>query len=417
MIAVDPSLTSFSYILLIPTELNPRSHGHACILTLATTLRDAGLSIALLPYKPYPFFRRYFPKLPASVQSMPFIASLQEAGDAIVIAPESTPPGVIRRVRCEGRTVLWWLLAPSGVLTPSRPDIRVDDLLLAFSAFALPDHKPNLFVDPRPTALIEAAYRLYQPHRLGNRSVVIYTGKGRLRPLPPSLHRFLLTYPIQVITRSFPARKADLIRLLGRARGLVCFDPITNLSLEAANLGVPVYIPDNPYPTSVYRDFFVNLTSHISEDPSLFIERVSAEGPVHKLSPSVLSKQNARAADLLKAVLIDPELKLSVLVDRKLLAHIEGFRRQLIRSRRIQVCYGGAALSSALTPLYVRSLQYSYWQHLVLCNCLSILDNLADLLVKLGLFQLIQLFLSSTIGRVPLRRRRKRRSSSSPSRA
>lgn len=157
-------------------------------------MQKAGMPIALLPFQPFRFFRHYFPKLSASAQLLPFIVDPQEAKEAILIVPESTPPALIRRLRRQGRTIMWWMLAPSGLLTNFNPDIRVGDLLVAFSSFTLPEQKHYLFVHPQPHPKIAATSKQHQPHRLGNHSVAIYTGKGRLKPLPPKLHRFLVAY-------------------------------------------------------------------------------------------------------------------------------------------------------------------------------------------------------------------------------
>ncbi|MFN7739107.1 MAG: hypothetical protein ACK5RA_02435, partial [Cyanobacteriota bacterium] len=85
-----------SIVFLIPTELNPRSNGHACILTLAMELQAVGHDVSLLPFQPSRFFRRYWQKLPKIYKQLRFLAHPSEAlQPSLLVVPESTPRGFL----------------------------------------------------------------------------------------------------------------------------------------------------------------------------------------------------------------------------------------------------------------------------------------------------------------------------------
>jgi hypothetical protein len=385
-----------SIVILTPTELNPRSNGHACLLALAHLLKDSGYTVALLPFYPYRFYRNYYGDLSSEDQSLHFIVHPDETPGSILIVPESAPKSLVNSLRSHFDSVLWWLLAPSGLLTSFKPDIRVNDLLIPFSSFALPDQLRYLFIQPRPNILLLQAYNRFQPQRLQTNTIAIYTGKGRLKPLPKRLHRFLLGYRIKLITRSFPATKADLIILLMNARGLISFDPMTNLSLEAAHLGVPVYLPANPFSQSCFTDFPVDLSQHISDDADLFIQRLADSGRVRKLSPHVLMRQDADVLSTMSLLLASPAASIPFRVTDQLLMDIDTYRKRILDSRTIQVAFDGEALSATLTPLFIKTLKLPYQVHLWLCTFLNVIDHVTEVLNRAGLFVFVRPFIQAS---------------------
>ena len=179
---------------------------------------------------------------------MPFIADIREVSRPNVLVPESTPPKLIRNIRRHSERFIWWLLAPAGLLSSFRPDIRKGDYVAAFSEFVLPDQTDYLFVNPPIDPEIKKSARKHTPIAPQILQIGFYTGKGRLHPLPPSLHRRLLRYQIVPITRTFPSTRNALIKLLEKSNGLISCDPLTNLSLEAALVGTPTYLLGNPFP-------------------------------------------------------------------------------------------------------------------------------------------------------------------------
>lgn len=181
-----------------------------------------------------------------------------------------------------------------------------------------------------------------------------------------------------------------LIELLSRSRGLISFDPMTNLMMEAANIGVPVFLPGDPFDASAYRDFPADLTMHVSDDPGQFMARVTDEGRVRKLSPVLPCSRNADAVSLLRKVILKPEASDKLRVDQTLQKLIVDYRNKLLNSSTIQTYFDGAALSSLFMPLYLKSMKQPYWSDLLLCRGLYWIDILADLLARLGLFKLLQ---------------------------
>ena len=392
---------SRSIVFLIPSELNPRSNGHACILTLAKELQAVGYDVSLLPIQPYRFFRRYWQKLPKIYQQLKFLGHPSEAlQPSFLVVPESTPRGLLNKLRPYFEDVLWWILAPSGLLTNFKPAMRVGDLMLPFSSFTLP-YSPNyLFVHPPVDDALAKANRIYLPHRLQLRSVCLYTGKGRLKALPRSLHRAMLGLNIRLITRDYPSTRQDLISLLTDSRGLISFDPLTNLNLEAGNLGVPVYLPGNPFPPVCFTDFPVNLAPYVTDDAEIFLARLADNAAPKKLSLQLFRSLNSQAVALMVRVCTDVGLVDSLRMKPETLHAIDRYSQTIKATRTIQTLFNGSALSSCFTPFYVRSLKLPYWIHIGLCQCLSLIDRVADVLAAIGLYKILQPFIGFVVNRL-----------------
>ena len=392
---------SRSIVFLIPSELNPRSNGHACILTLAKELQAVGYDVSLLPIQPYRFFRRYWQKLPKIYQQLKFLGHPSEAlQPSFLVVPESTPRGLLNKLRPYFEDVLWWILAPSGLLTNFKPAMRVGDLMLPFSSFTLP-YSPNyLFVHPPVDDALAKANRIYLPHRLQLRSVCLYTGKGRLKALPRSLHRAMLGLNIRLITRDYPSTRQDLISLLTDSLGLISFDPLTNLNLEAGNLGVPVYLPGNPFPPVCFTDFPVNLAPYVTDDAEIFLARLADNAAPKKLSLQLFRSLNSQAVALMVRVCTDVGLVDSLRMKPETLHAIDRYSQTIKATRTIQTLFNGSALSSCFTPFYVRSLKLPYWIHIGLCQCLSLIDRVADVLAAIGLYKILQPFIGFVVNRL-----------------
>ncbi len=373
-------------VMLIPTELNPRSNGHACMLTLASKMQEIKLEFYLLPFQPYKFFRNYFQQLPSQFQQLPFIVDASEIKNALLIAPESAPKAVIRRLRKRHNQLLWWLLAPAGVLTDFKPDIRKGDDLIAFSEFALPGQSEYLFVHPEPNQEMQRLMGQHRRKKASPKQIVIYTGKGRLKTLPRSLHKVLLTYKIIHITRSFPASKSDLINLLCESKGLISCDPMTNLNLEAANLGIPVYLTSNPFPQSCYKRFPCDLSDFITESPGLFLEKLCLKTPI-SLGAGRLYETSNKAMFLLDDLTVFPLPLVTkpFKVDQKILDSINLYRKHLLHSATLQTYFNGQSISSRFIRIYLASLKYPYFIHFLFSRVLVFIDTFADYLSRLGL--------------------------------
>ncbi len=385
-----PRVNHRPIVMLIPTDLNPRSNGHACMLTLAMEMKKAGHNLYLLPFKPYKFFRNYLSKLPSHYSGLSFIANPDEVSGALLIVPESAPRALIKRLRKKYKQLLWWLLAPAGVLTEFRPDIRTGDRLVAFSEFVLPGQTDYLFVHPQINKLMSKQVLKFRHQESSKRQILLYTGKGRLKPLPRSLHRNLLDYTFTLITRSFPSSKDDLIRLLIESNGLISCDPLTNLNLEAANIGIPVYLTGNPFEKRCYTKFPSDLSSFITDSPGEFIQKVKSPSLARKpLSTDSLYSKSLESARLLEFLSSEPA-PIGVepyIVTNDLLNDIDNYRFKLLKSKTIQAYYNGQSVSSSFVGFYMRSFKYPYSIHMIISRLLQSLDACADLLSYLKLFR------------------------------
>lgn len=376
-------------VLLIPTDLNVRSNGHACILTLAEQLVRAGNHLYLLPYKPFTFFRDFFHRLPETQRNLPFISDLSEITHFTLIVPDSAPPRLVKRLRHSCQQVVWWLLAPAGVLTTFYPEIQKGDLVVAFSEFILPNQQDYLFVHPPAHSALARYANRHRPQKPNSQQVAIYTGKGRLSPLPRDLHKRLLSYKIVLITRSYPATKAALVQLLDNSHGLISCDPLTNLSLEAAILGTPTYLLGNPFSDSAFTSFPANLSDFVTDSSQQFIQLMAKSGPVKKLGTRSLYDKSAKASQLVGEIisgLKDPDASPYVATP-EMLASIKNYQNVLMSSGTIQAIRDGQSVASFFIRIYLLTLKTPYRYHLIACYILKIIDDVGVVLYKLGILK------------------------------
>lgn len=375
-------------VLVVPSELNPRSHGHACLLHLALDLQNAGADVSLLPTTPYRFFRNYYESLKPLYRSLRFIANpLEVPSESYLIVPESIRNSLVKTLRGYFAKVIWWNLAPAGVLTAFRPAIETRDLVTFFSPFVLPGRPCYHFVNPPlPKRLRNLAQR-HQPRRAASRTMLVYTGKGRLKPLSRKLHRHLLPYSIALITRTNPSSKEKLIDLLMSAQGLISFDPMTNLSLEAALAGMPVFLPSTAFQEEAYAHFPVDLRGFLHTCSDEFLRHLTVQSPPRGLVQKDLEDAHRTSIHSFLLILADPVYAASFRCTEEVLEAISEYRRFLLASRTIQASLEGEAVSSALKGLYMKTLKLPYVYHHALCVALCWIDGIADFLSSLRLFR------------------------------
>ena len=86
-----------------------------------------------------------------------------------------------------------------------------------------------------------------------HKRICIYTGKGRLKKLPKNIRNLFAEYDIQLITRVFPSTRKELFYLLLNSDAFISFDELTQINLEAASLGMPVFIANPLFPEKSLR--------------------------------------------------------------------------------------------------------------------------------------------------------------------
>ena len=384
----SPCHESTPIVILVPTELNPRSNGHSCILALAKQLLLGGHNVYLLPYKPFTFFRHYFARLHPSYRTLPFITDIREVSRPNVLVPESTPPKLVKHIRSYSDRLIWWLLAPAGLLDSFRPDIRKGDYVAAFSEFVLPGQPDYLFVNPPIDPGIKKSASKYTPLTPRRLQISFYTGKGRLHPLPPSLHRKLLSYQVVPITRSFPPTRDALVKLLEKSNGLITCDPLTNLSLEAALIGTPTYLLGNPFPISSYESFPAKLLDFVTDSASVFEQRLSHQGPVRKMSDQSLFHKSSKASALITELTSGTRSQDFIVTDQTL-QQISTHLNALIQSQTIQAIKEGQSMSSLFLGPYLLTLKTPYAYHFILCRILAIFDTVSEFMYDIGMFRIL----------------------------
>lgn len=197
---------------------------------------DHAFQLAKIPVKYWPLYQQRF-----------------ALSEAVSLLPDTTPPHIVHEMRYATKHVVWWLCNVPGLLGNPPPRFEPHELLFAYSQQVSP-HLPNFYYHP-PLPEIEQAAKELRGRKKTN-TVIVYTGKGKVTPLPQWLvDEVLPGNEIQFITRFWPETKKELNTLLAEAKAMISYDPLSNISYEATFFATPVYLV-HPLRSAVVRSSF-----------------------------------------------------------------------------------------------------------------------------------------------------------------
>jgi len=162
---------------------------------------------------------------------------------------------------------------------------------------------------------------------------------------------------------------------------------MTNLNLEAANLGIPVYLTGNPFPARCYQNFPSDLSDFISDSPGQFLRSLGASTPNTPLKPGQLYVKSKDAFPLMELLTANPEPlgAKQFKVTRNTLISLDVYLRDLVKSGSIQAINNGQSLSSNFIQTYINSFKHPYFIHCTLCRFLELIDSAAALFTTIRL--------------------------------
>jgi hypothetical protein len=240
-----------SHFTIVASHYTPSSNGVVLLYKLAAILESLGHRVTLVP-KDQSLFLRYPKAYSDTLRAKFTVDPAQTSADSIAIIPETTSQDIIDALPAKHR--VFYLLNRPYVLTGKPLHYRPDDMVVAYSGLISKAHL-NLFIT-NPIADFERIEQqcVHQPEK--EHLVLVYFGKSRQAGIPSELTRTVRKNRarIVVINRTYPKSRDILFDLLRRARLLVSFDPLTNLSYEATLCGTPSFIADN-YMKLQYSDF------------------------------------------------------------------------------------------------------------------------------------------------------------------
>jgi hypothetical protein len=329
------------------------SNGIRCLYELSHELRRKGFTVIGVP-RDMSKYQKYSSHLPPHLRDIPVVKFPFGSAENILIASETAPHSTVAAARANNIRVAWWQLAPYGLL--ERTELpRHGEISMPFSSYTEPGVHFYFYFQPALSCEWEDGINAPFEVRVLRQSLLIYSGKGRLKRLPELLLDACSRSQINLITRSTPPTRKELFSLMKSSHGLISFDELTNLNLEAASVGLPVFLA-NPLFSEASRqqfsipDYLVNVTM----DASVFLGRVQERlnGRYNTISPSNLLSHNLATLEMIERIIIaDPKSRQFIVQDSDRLNY-RYYAKTLKRQRVIFTHIGGHAGGSLLFKCY-----------------------------------------------------------------
>lgn len=155
----------------------------------------------------------------------------------IVIYPETIPDNPLH-----AKNVVRYLLNKPLYLMGKPINYCPTDYLLSYSEY-IDQHLNQLFI-------LHPELKKYTPNTQSQKNILVYIGKTRIKPqISKNIYHYFLknNYSIIVISRGNPKTSHEYLAKLKAACGLITFDALSSVTLEALMCGIPVYMMDDLY--------------------------------------------------------------------------------------------------------------------------------------------------------------------------
>ena len=313
-----------------------KSNGIRCLYELALELVSEGIEVIAVPRHP-DHVRNAMQQAPPAMAALP--TSPAPAGNTadLFLCSETVPLPLLQSARQRGMRIAWWPLAPFGLLGKTQYP-RHGEHVLPFSSCTQPDAEQHYYYQPPLDEAWAAALQSPRPARTSSPlKIALYPGKSRLRRLPANLLALTRSSEVLLITRAHPDTRAELFALLADCDGLISFDDLTQLNLEAASLQIPVFLANRLFPDRCLETFSVQrLQEAVTGDPERFIQQVHhRHSTASKPWPqNDLLAANQATVSAIKA-LIKGQSQQSLIREKSQLQKLKAYTRQLQQRRAI----------------------------------------------------------------------------------
>ena len=277
-----------------------KSNGVICVFLLYSYLIKKKLNVF---YVPRNIRNMGFPNL----GSLPFNASeslmclnfkKEAKKNDWLICNDTTPKKLLNIARKKKLRIIFWQLAPYSFLgRKSFPNIG--EYNLPFSSCVDPFSEKYFYYQPEIDIFWKNALALSNssPVFAKKDSIAIYTGKGRIKNLPKKIKELFKENNLILLTRNYPDKRSDLFTALLSCNALITFDAMTQLNLEAASIGLPVFVANKLLPDISYEKFPVTtlkdrLTSDVDTFINLYNQKIN--GKMKILSMDDLQENNKK---------------------------------------------------------------------------------------------------------------------------
>jgi hypothetical protein len=301
---------------------------------------------------------KYQYKLPTKFHAIPVTASPMGSKENVFIASETVPEAAIAIAREKKLRVIWWQLAPFNLLG-GRVYPEKGEVIMPFSSYTDPSSDFFFYFQP-PLEMeweggIKTSSRSYKDSKL---KLMLYSGKGRIKSLPAQLLNACSGAQIHLITRFKPDTRRQLFKIIDECHGLITFDELTNLNLEAASMGLPVYLANPIFPQKCRDNFIINrLSNHVTTNSDTFLELMHQRvlGNTSAINAESLTCYNIKTIEAIRDIIINKDLQdLRQATLDDILNHKE-YTLLLKKKRIIYPQLGGQAGGSLLFKSYGKS--------------------------------------------------------------
>ena len=335
---------------------SPNSNGIRCLYELADMLSQKGMHVIGIPRN----LDRYLSarsRLPNQYQDIPITCKPFGSRSDILIASETAPKRTIHSARQAGILIIWWQLAPYRLLDGNMFPLA-GDLSLPFSSYVEPDQKDYFFYQPRIDKDWESALNQALLSDSPKKTLLFYCGKGRLTRLPVQILELCKRSEIKVITREYPTSRSELFKLLRASKGLISFDELTNLNLEAASVGVPVFLAEPLFPASSRELFSIEkFRLCVTSEPNEFIDLIK-QHEASGLQPfrrQTLLEHNERTLEGICRIISRPDEATRYVVTEEKRSKWRDYTRSLKSHRSIYAHLNGQAGGTLLLGWYMKN--------------------------------------------------------------
>ena len=368
----------------------PSSNGTRCLLDLVNYLENQELKIVKIN-RPSSYKKKIKYTLLNFFNIYSYLSSYDFQKNDFLIACDTTPKYLLNYARKKNLNIIWWQLAPYKFLGNNQIP-KVGELNLPFSSYACPKSDFYFYLQPKVDDAWHKALQLMLSRKKKKyHKICLYTGKGKLTKLPKSIRELFPEYKVEIITRIRPRSRTNYFKSLIYCDGLITFDAITQTNLEAASLGIPIFLANPLFPDESLENFSIKkFKSRITKSPDVFLSMVKSEKfPADILDKNYLESKNA--ITLKKFVgIFSREIVLEKL-SKKNIKDIKSYSNKL-NSKKIILPFinSGQAPSSLFINLYTKNLENpNKYQYIFFLS--SFFDNLGFILNKLKLIRIVEI--------------------------
>lgn len=301
---------------------------------------------------------------------------------------DTTPFFLMNYVRRKNIRIISWQLAPYKFLGAKKLPFP-GEYNLPFSSFCDPYSEYFYYYQPSiDKEWLNSLERCKEIREKRFNTICIYTGKGKLKEIPKSLRSIFTNKKIKLITRIYPSSRKLYFKYLRKCDGLISFDEMTQTNLEAASLGVPVYIANRCFPENSIRNFPIkDIKNRITVDTNKFLSMISSEN-LPPYEARFLEKYNLntlhKIEKILKSKLKIQKMTFSKFIQFKDYANYLGKRNAIL-----PLINGGQSPGTIFLNLYIKNIQNEKRFKLV-CILIKLTDFIGFILWKLKIIRIFE---------------------------